>query len=140
MGLHHLQQRHELESQLLEGAQWNAEIIESNYKANHIEIASLLAVQQDVETMLARHGAIKFAYRPRPQTTPGHSTHLDGLANRRLRHSPASGNHRFASRADQTSRPASASASGPTLLRRVYQIRSAPSSRLANRLSPASAA
>jgi hypothetical protein len=69
--LHHLQQRHQLEAQLIEEARQNADIVERNFKADEIEMAWLLGLQQDVKAMIASGGKIRFAYRPHPEASPG---------------------------------------------------------------------
>jgi hypothetical protein len=69
--MHHLHQRHELEAQLLDEAQQNAGILEENFKADEIEMAWLLGLQQDVKAMIASGGKTRFAYRPHPEISPG---------------------------------------------------------------------
>jgi hypothetical protein len=69
--LHHLHQRHELEAQLLDEAHLNADIIEANFKADEMEMAWLLGLQQDVRAMIASGGKTRFAYRRHPETSPG---------------------------------------------------------------------
>jgi hypothetical protein len=69
--LHHLHQRHELEAQLLDEAHINADVIEGNFKADEIEMAWLLGLQQDVRAMIASGGKTRFAYRLHPESSPG---------------------------------------------------------------------
>lgn len=69
--VHHLRQRHELEAQLLDEARQNADIIEGNFKADEIEMAWLLGLQQDVKTMITSGGKTRFAYRAHPDGSPG---------------------------------------------------------------------